>query len=73
MGPLDRASVVFFDGGAEAAVRSTADPARLRAVLDTARLSDRATRYGPGLKLAQSILAHSQAAIALGNEHAELA
>ncbi|MGD2067950.1 MAG: BatA domain-containing protein [Gemmatimonadota bacterium] len=60
LGPLDRASVVFFDGGAEAAVRSSADPARLRAALDTAHLSDRATRYGPGLKLAQSILEESE-------------
>jgi hypothetical protein len=60
MGPLDRASLVFFDGGAEVAVRSSADPTTLRAALDTARLSDRATRYGPGLKLAQAILEESE-------------
>jgi len=60
LGPLDRASLVFFDGGAEVAVRSSSAVDRFTAALDTATLSDRATRYGPGLKLAETILDESE-------------
>ncbi len=60
LGPLDRVSLVLFDQSAAAAVRSTSDLARVQAALDTARVSDRATRYGPGLKLAQTILEESE-------------
>jgi hypothetical protein len=60
LGPLDRATLVLFDQNATAVVRSTSDPGRLRAALDTAAVGDRATRYGPGLKLAQTILDESE-------------
>jgi hypothetical protein len=60
MGPLDRVSLVLFDLGADASVRSSSDPARLRQALDTARTSHRATRFGPALKLAQTILEESE-------------
>jgi hypothetical protein len=60
LGPLDRVSLVLFDQGATATVRSTGDPNRLRQALDTVRPSDRATRYGPALKLAQTILDESE-------------
>jgi hypothetical protein len=60
LGPLDRASLVVFDQGASALVRSTSDPSRLRAALDTASIGHQATRYGPALKLAQAILEESE-------------
>ena len=59
LGPLDKVSVVVFDQGAEAIVRSESDPARARAVLDTIQPGWGSTRYGPALKLAQSILEDS--------------
>lgn len=56
MGPLDRGSVVFFASNAHAAVRSSTDRAGLLRALDTATVSHQATAYGPGLKLARTIL-----------------
>jgi len=60
LGPLDRASLVFFGQGADVALRSTADRARLRGALDTARVGWGVTRYGPALKVAQAILEESE-------------
>ena len=60
LGPLDRVSLVAFDQGAETVVRSDVDPARVRAALDTLEPGWGATRYGPGLKLAQTILEESE-------------
>lgn len=60
LGPLDRVSLVVFDLGAEVPVRSAPDAGRIRAALDTLRVTDRATRYGPALKLAQTILEESE-------------
>lgn len=60
LGPLDRVSLVVFDQGAATPVRSTSDGTRLRAALDTLAVTDRATRYGPALKLAQTILEESE-------------
>jgi hypothetical protein len=60
LGPPDRASLVFFATGAEAAVRSTADEATIAASLASTRPGSGATRFGPALKLAQSILADSR-------------
>jgi len=62
LGPLDRASIVSFDQGARVLARSTSDRARLRGALDTLRLSSGATRYGPALKVAQTILEESNLA-----------
>lgn len=56
LGPEDRASLVFFDQGARAAVRSSLDRARLRAALDTARVGSGVTRFAPALKLAGTIM-----------------
>ena len=56
LGPLDKISLVTFDQGAEALVRSDSDPTRVRSALDTLKPGWGSTRYGPGLKLAQSIL-----------------
>jgi len=56
LGPLDRASLAVFARNADVLVRSTSDRGRLLAALDTVRVSDESTSYGPGLKLAESIL-----------------
>ena len=60
LGPLDRGNLIVFDQGAEALVRSESDRARLRAALDGLEPGWGSTRYGPGLKLAQTILEESE-------------
>ena len=57
--PSDRASVVFFASNAEVALRSTADRSRLQAAVAGVQPGAGATRYGPALKLAGSILSES--------------
>lgn len=59
LGPLDRASVVAFARGARVVARSTSDRLRLRGAVDTLAVSSGATRYGPALKVAQTILEES--------------
>ena len=60
LGPLDRASLVVFGQGAEVVVRSTSDRLRLRGALDTVRVGSGVTRFGPALKVAQTILEESE-------------
>ena len=55
----DRATLVLFAANAEEHVRATTDRARLKAAVDAVRVGSGATRYGPALKLAQSILGRS--------------
>jgi hypothetical protein len=55
----DRASLVFFARGAEVDARSTDDRARLRLAIERATVGSGSTRYGPALKVAQSILEQS--------------
>jgi hypothetical protein len=59
LGPGDRASVVLFSSGADIALRSTAEKDRLDASFATATPTPAATRFGPALKVAGSILAES--------------
>lgn len=59
LGPGDRASLVVFSTGAEVAVRSVGDRARLDAGLSSAKTGPGATRYAPALKLAGSLLSES--------------
>ena len=59
LAPGDRASIVFFGATTDVALRSTSDKARLKSALDGAEVSAGATQFGPGLKLAGSILAES--------------
>ena len=59
LNPSDRATLALFDTGAEVALRSTSDKGRLGAALDGAQLSAAATRFGPALKLAGSIISES--------------
>ncbi len=55
----DRGTLVLFASGAEVAVQPTNDRGRLQSEIAAARLSAGATRYGPALKLAGSLLAAS--------------
>ena len=59
LGPSDRASVVLFSSGADIALRSTGEKDRLIASMDAATPTAAATRFGPALKVAGSILAES--------------
>ncbi len=59
VGQADRASLVFFDSGAGVALRSAADRGRLEAALLAEKPGYAATRYGPALKLAGSIVSES--------------
>jgi hypothetical protein len=59
LGRADHGTLILFGTGAELQVRATADLGRVLAAVDTATLSAEATRYGPGLKLAQRVLAES--------------
>jgi len=59
LGPLDRASLVTFGQGARVIARSTSDRLRLRAALDTLSVGSSVTRYGPALKVAQTIIEES--------------
>ncbi len=55
----DRASIVFFSSNTEVALRSAADRGRLLAAIGSVQPGAGATRYGPALKLAGSILSES--------------
>jgi Aerotolerance regulator N-terminal/von Willebrand factor type A domain len=55
----DRGSVVLFSSNTEVALRSAADKGRLLAAVTGVRPGAGATRYGPALKLAGSILGES--------------
>ena len=55
----DRATLVLFARNAEENMRATSIGARLEAAIDAAKVGSGATRYGPALKLAQSILSQS--------------
>ena len=59
LGAADRGSIVFFDTGAEVALRSTSDKGRLTTALATGKPTAAATKYAPALKLAGSILSES--------------
>ena len=59
LGAGDRATLVLFSRNAEENIRSTSDRGRLAAALDSAQLTSGATRFGPALKLAESILTGS--------------
>ena len=59
LGRDDRATLVLFSRNAEENMRATSDRTRLEAAINTAKVSSGATRYGPALKLAESILSRS--------------
>jgi hypothetical protein len=59
VGASDRGSIVFFASSAEVALRSTSDRGRLTAAIAGTKPGAGATRYGPALKLAGSLLSES--------------
>ena len=59
LGSNDKATIVLFGRNAEEQVRATGDRGRLEAAVTAARVTSGATRYGPALKLAESILTRS--------------
>jgi len=59
LGSNDKATIVLFGRNAEEHVRATGDRGRLEAAINAARVTAGATRYGPALKLAESILTRS--------------
>ncbi len=61
LGSDERGTLVLFSRNAEENMRATTDHGRLEAAIGAARVGSDATRYGPALKLADSILARSTA------------
>ena len=59
LGADDRATLVLFNKNAEENMRATADRTRLEGAINAAKVGSGATRYGPALKLAESILSRS--------------
>lgn len=59
LGADDRATLVLFAKNAEENMRATPDRARLEGAINAAKVTSGATRYGPALKLADSILSRS--------------
>ncbi len=59
IGGEDKATLVLFSRNAEENVRATPDRLRLGQAIDAAKVTSGSTRYGPALKLAQSILSAS--------------
>jgi hypothetical protein len=59
LGATDRASLVLFGRNAQEMLHSTSDRGRLEAAVQSARVTSGATRYGPALELAESIVAQS--------------
>src|SRR6478735_607150 len=59
IGAADKATLVLFSRNAEENIRATSDRGRLQAALRGASLTAAGTRFGPALKLAESILTRS--------------
>ena len=59
LGAEDRATLVLFDKNAEENMRATSDRTRLESAIAAAKVGSGATRFGPAMKLAESILARS--------------
>lgn len=58
--PDDRATLIVFSTGAEVVLRSATDRGLAIAAIEAARVGSGGTRYGPALKLAESVLAASK-------------
>ena len=59
LGRNDHATLILFGTSAQLEVRASADLSRVTAAIDGAKVGAEATRYAPGLKLAQRVLADS--------------
>src|SRR5215207_933001 len=61
LGGTDQATIILFDDKATATTLDpTSDKATLQAILATAKISDKSTKYVPALKLAQKFLEESE-------------
>ena len=60
LAPDDRATLIFFDSGAESGPRSMIDRASLSGLVSGAELGAGTTRFGPALKLAEGIFEESR-------------
>jgi hypothetical protein len=61
LGTNDKATLVLFSRNAEESMRATTDRGRLEGAVNAAKVDADSTRYGPALKLAESILSRSNA------------
>jgi len=61
LGANDKATLVLFSRNAEESMRATTDKGRLEGAVNAAKVDADSTRYGPALKLAESILSRSNA------------
>src|SRR5262252_603295 len=61
LGATDKATLVLFSRNAEESMRATTDKGRLEGAVNGATVDADSTRYGPALKLAESILSRSNA------------
>lgn len=59
LGGADKATLVLFGRNAEENIRATEDKGRLQSAIRAAKLTAVGTRFGPALKLAESILSRS--------------
>jgi hypothetical protein len=59
LGQDDKATLVLFSRNAEENMRATSDRSRLEGAINAAKVGSDSTRYGPALKLADSILSRS--------------
>jgi hypothetical protein len=59
LGANDKGTLVLFDLNIDEVARATSDRGRLESAVGAAKVTAAATRYGPPLKLAESILARS--------------
>ena len=61
IGANDKATLVLFSRNAEESMRATPDKGRLEGAVNAAKVDADSTRFGPALKLAESILTRSSA------------
>ena len=61
LGAGDKATLVLFSRNAEESMRATTDKGRLEGAVNAATVDADSTRFGPALKLAESILSRSNA------------
>jgi hypothetical protein len=61
LGANDKATLVLFSRNAEESMRATTDKGRLEGAVNAAKVDADSTRFGPALKLAESILGRSSA------------
>jgi hypothetical protein len=59
LGAADKGTLVLFGSGAEVNVKGTSDRAQLDVAINAAKVSADSTRYGPALRVAQTVLGQS--------------